>query len=122
MDGLIVIISTYVLVYFFYRNSTLSMITEIKINFRFYPKHYCFTPKLIQSHFSLKRKEIPRFLCIRLCFAISILCMLPIVIFVYFISKLNNYVVGGALIFLFGLVIIDTIVFLILSCFFKNIK
>ena len=58
-------------------------IEDIRINFRFFPKHYAMPPRWIRKHFNLRKKEIPKFCLFGLYVAIfdlySILIEIPLV-------------------------------------------
>ena len=115
-----VLFAEYLLSYFFFRNSALGMIAEVRTNFRLYEKHYKLPPRWLRKHFRLKKDEIPKYLLFRLYVSISFGIMAPISIVICLASQLNSLVVGIMLFIPCVFVIPDSIVFIILSSIFKR--
>lgn len=114
-----IVFSGYILIYFFFRNSAVGMIEEVRINFKLYPKHYVRIPRWMQNHFKIKRKEIPKYLFFRLCISLFFGILAPIVAVMCLI--IQQQAVIGFVIFipcLFG--ILDTVQFIIVSHIFKK--
>ena len=116
---IIMILSLYILAYFFFRNSAIGMIDEIRTNFRFFPKHYALPPRWIRKHFNLRKEEIPKFLLFRLYVSLFFAFSAPLAILICMLSRFNTYVVG-VMLFLPCFVIPDTFVFMILAHVFKK--
>lgn len=110
----------YILAYFFFRNSALGMIDEVKINFKHFPNHYVLPPRWIRNHFKLKKSEIPKYLFFRLCVSMIFGLLAPITSIICMISQLNNLVIGILIFSPCVFVIPDTIAFIIISHAFKK--
>ena len=106
--------------YYITRNRATFMINEIKTNFKFYPKHYSMPPKWIRKHFNLKKAEIPKFLLLRLYWAIAILAFIPATVIVCLISQLNALVAGFILTFFVAFGVLETLSSLIIFSIYKR--
>ena len=117
---MILIVGVYVLLYFFFRNSAIGMIDEIKTNFKLFPKHYTLPPRWMRKHFKLKKSEIPKYLFFRLCVSMFFGLLTPVVCVVCLFSQFNACVVGAMVLLPCAFVIPDTVVFIIMSRIFKK--
>ena len=120
MKEIIVIFIEYLLFYLFFRNSAVGMINEIRTNFKLFAKHYSMPPQWMRKHFNLKKTEIPKFLLFRLYVSMAFGILIPITSIVCLITQFNSYAVGGMMFFPCLFVILDTVVFSILSHIFKR--
>ncbi len=120
MKYIFFIFSVYVLFYFFYRNSTLVAIDDIRTNFKFFPKHYCLPPRMIRKHFGLKKSEIPKFLCFRLYVSLSSWVLAPISSIICVCVAFDKTVIYIMMSIPPIFVVADTITFLIMLHIYKK--
>ena len=120
MIELFMLFSGYVLCYFFFKNSAIGMINEVKTNFNLFPKYYCLPPRWMRKHFNLKNKKIPQYLCFRLYVSIAFGLLAPVTTIIGLCTQFNNIVIGIILFAPSFFVLPDTIQFIILSHIFKK--
>lgn len=75
------------------------LVNDLKIIFRYYPKHYCRVPRWMQKYLKIKRKEAPKFLCALAWSALLPFIMPLIVIPAWWIFGKNALVVGFRIFF-----------------------
>lgn len=98
-----------------YKNSSINANKEICTNFKFYPKHYMMPPQWVRRIFSLPKKEMAKFLVLRLYFSIAHVAIGMINTVLLLINYSTSIFVAKFLIMLqICWALLDTIVFLIL--------
>ena len=109
------------LAFFSTKNTAIEMITEICINPRYYPKHYCAVPRWIKKCFKVKQRMIPKFLCFEFYVMIFYVIMGLIEIIVALILYAQDQL--EIIYILYGLtwciMLIEQIRFIIMSLIYK---
>lgn len=109
------------LAFFSTKNSAIEMITEICINPRYYPKHYCTVPRWIKKCFKVKQRTVPRFICFKFYISVFYAIMGPIEIIVALILYVQDQL--EIIYILYGLtwciLLIERIHFIIMSLIYK---
>lgn len=121
MSSSIIILGFYMLISFFYRNSTKTMIKDIPTNFDLYHRHYKTPSRFLRKIFGLKKQSIPKFLCFRLyiSFVFGVFAFIAAII----LNVLENNMVFKTMVLLTsGFVIVEIIHFIVLSTVFKKYK
>lgn len=107
--------------YLSFRNATLTKIEEIRINQKFYPKHYVKPNKAIKKIFRIRQKYIPIYFYIELFIVIFSAILFPLNSIIYFMFD-NFQIVVMLIIFHICLMFFNTIYFLIICFIFRKKK
>lgn len=102
-----------VLAFMFYRNSTKEALKIVRIRTMSSPFYYAIPPRWLRKIFSLPKKEMRKYLIIRLYFAI-IHALLAVINFLIYLCSGAKAIVAGVLIMIqICWILSDTIFFLI---------
>ena len=104
----------------FFKDLATGEISEIKINFRLYPRHYCMPPSWIRKLFKLPKVKIPKFLLIELYFSVFFGILAPITSVVLLFTHANHDIVYVLLLFPAVFRIIELPIFFTLCHIFKK--
>lgn len=104
-----------------YANLTKNADKEIRINFKFYPKHYMMPPHWLRKMFSLTKREMAKFLVLQLYFSIASIAIGTINAVLFLVNSSTSVNIARCLLmFQMCWGIVYTIVFLILFRKFKQ--
>ena len=111
MVEILMLIALYGMCHFFFKNSAIGELSEMKWIYQEKPNRYLKTPRWIKKHFRVKNEFIPKYICFRLCVSVFSLMMIPISALICLITKLDSIAVGIMVFVPCAYVIPDTLVY-----------
>lgn len=108
---------------FAHRSAAINGDREVRINFKYYPKHYSTPPRWMRKLFSLPKREMANYLVFQLACSIAhlVIGVLNVMILLLDFSW-SRFLFGCILIFMSAVTILDAMVFILFLKIFKHSK
>ena len=105
-----------------FRNTTVTLIEEIGISSRYYPKHYITPKRWIRNifHIHIKKHKIPRYLYFELLLSLFFLALGPLNIVICVAVDGDKFISGMLIMFHICLIIINVIFLVVMTPLYKR--
>ena len=113
MVEILMLVALYGMCHFFFKNSAIGELSEMRWIYQEKPNRYLQTPRWIKKRFRVKNKFIPKYIYFRLCVSVFFLMMIPISTLICFITNLNSIAIGVMVFVPCAYVIPDTLFYVI---------
>ena len=119
-DFFIVFVGISVLAFWFYRNSTMVAIKEINYNSKSNPCDYWLPPRWMRKLFSLPKKQVRKYLIVRLYFACIHTLLSAVYSLMYIYLGESEFVAGILIMIQVCWILLDTVFFLVYWRIYKK--
>lgn len=102
------------------RNSAFEMMRTLGVDTQRYPKRYIKPARWVRKLFNIKQRVVPRYLYFQLFLSLFYAALFPINLIICIVANCAPNVAGILVMFHVGLILVDRIIFIIVSFFMQR--